>query len=484
MTKKKNSLLPVFIKNSEPYTFAEEQTSRAKSLKRTVPAALLATLVAVLGIAKFSSSHSQRTEKNRKDASTLVDTTQAQKNYSDNDVTVVVPDLPPLTAPETLDDTLPEAVYIPDYPLEIPSAIDLKASLENNAVSNQLFRQVAACAPAGMTTNMMWQCTSLLQKLSTTNDTCMALQMTPAGITNFINMATCMPSNQLVKACSTNSADKTWFSFNALSKALKGTNETAIAQETFLQKNRYLAQAKLAQKLPEPGIEDNKLFIYWDSAHHPTVGVGINLDAHPRVLALIRIKNSENLQKILWPKDASKRSDSKYITLTKAQLNLVTADVIANNHAKDAADTFKKTYGLEVHPDDCVYLDNFFNNEVAKAITNAEKDLEKDKPDSLAHESVLFGSYTNAIPLDAVVTAADIRYNSGQNLRDKWERFSNAYTDRDFATARTECIVTKKPNKQRNDWRQENMSKAQREMDQRNKAKQSVLRSVTNATRG
>ena len=353
---------------------------------------------------------------------------------------------------------------------------------DTNAISNQVFQLVASCAPATTNTNTLWQYTTLLQELSTTNKTCHALHMTLDNITNFVNMVSCIPSNQISNVCSTNASQTTWFSFEPLKNALQTTNAIDITRETFLQKNRYLTQKKLAEKLADPAIEGNESFLYWDNAtkvvktnqsrktvpnNQPTLYKGINVAAHPEILSHVRFENSDFIQEILHPDDKENRSDASYIYLSTNDLNRLTENVISNGYTNCRAKHFSDTYGLHIHTNDFAYLEEFFNQKVAQAVQASENDLEKNKPTSLANESVLFGSYTNSVPIDAAVTAADIRYNCGQNLRQKWPRFSNAYTKRDFDTARKECIVTKNPNKARNKWRQDNMQRAQLEINRR-----------------
>lgn len=431
------------------YTFDSDYQPRMTSILRSHTShkhllSLLAAFVTVLGAAKLASTYQTR---------------QRAK----------IPTAAPLFLPEWSN---------------ITSNYLQKATIDSTA--QYLFSQIASVASPDTSTNSLWLYTCLLQELSTKEDgVCSALEMPRRSFSDFVKMADRIPSEQLQKALKGIPANP-FYSFQPLANTLQKNppNPFAISQETFLMGQRYETHQFLAKQLSF--FENSIPYIYWDNAkkpkrdangnilrdaggkrilepnNHPTVWKGLNLDAHPDYLAHIRIKNSPELQKILHP-TGKNYDDAEYIRLSSTDLKLLTKHVISNGYTNHKARHFLKNYGLEVHKDDWSYLEEQFQNNVARAISGAERDLEIGKPAYMANESVLFGSYTNPVCKEAAACAADLKFNTGAELCDKngWPKFSKYYTSRNFKGASQQCSVPKGSRK-RNKWRKNQMKIAEK----------------------
>ena len=341
---------------------------------------------------------------------------------------------------------------------------DAEAVLANN-VSNRLFRSIQSVMPTNTSTNTLWLYTSTLQKLSTdTNNVCHAIGMPQTNFVHFVRMAENIPTNQLNRVIE---GTNTWFSFTPLATALSNpTNTFNFAQTAFEQSQRYQLLTSMTNSLPV--YEGNTDFIYWDNATnslgqacgHPTIGVGLNLEAHPDLLRQLHFKNSAFIQKIIHP-DPTQRSNDEYIQLSVAELRALTKHARANHHGKRAAN-YESIYGLTIDSDDQSILDNYFINKTASTISKAERSLQAHAPTNFTDNSVMFGSYTNAVPLTAATVATDIVFNTGNDLDTKWPLFSDAYVARNFETARQECHVQNEPS-DRSRWKNNQMRTAVRE---------------------
>jgi len=357
-------------------------------------------------------------------------------------------------------------VLPPDLMQPSPSNVlaDAEAVLANN-VSNSLFRSIQSVMPTNTPTNTVWLYTSVLQKLSTdTNDVCHAVGMPQTNFVHFVRMAEKIPTNQLSRVVA---GTNTWFNFTPLANALANpTNTFNFAQTAFEQGQRYQLFNSMTNSLPV--YEGNTDFIYWDNAKdkdgnpigHPTIGVGINLEAHPDLLRQLHFKNSTFIQGIIHP-NPKDQSDEEYIQLSVSELRALTEHARANHHGKKA-DKYKSIYGLTIDSNDQSILDNYFINKTASTISRAERSLQAHAPTNFTDNSVMFGSYTNAVPLSAASVATDIVFNTGNDLHDKWPLFSDAYVARDFETARTECHVKNEPSDRKN-WKNDQMRAATRE---------------------
>ncbi len=354
----------------------------------------------------------------------------------------------------------------PDLMQPIPSNVlaDAEAVLANN-VSNRLFRSIQSVMPTNTSTNTLWLYTSALQKLSTdTNNVCHAVDMPQTNFVHFVRMAENIPTDQLTRVIE---GTNTWFSFTPLITALSNpTNTFNFAQTAFEQSQRYQLFDSMTNSLST--YEGNTNFIYWDNATnalgqafgHPTIGVGLNLEAHPDLLRQLHFKNSAFIQTIIHPNPAQ-RSRAEYIQLTVAELQALTRHVRANHHGERAAN-YESTYGLTINPNDQSILDNYFTNKTASTISKAEQSLQAHAPTNFADNSVMFGSYTNTVPLAAATVATDIAFNTGNDLNTQWPLFSDAYVARDFETAQEECHVRNEPS-DRKRWKNSQMRTAVRE---------------------
>ncbi len=358
-------------------------------------------------------------------------------------------------------------IDLPPAETKTPSVLANTNSVLENSVSNQLYRTLQPFVPRGTSTNKLWLYTSVLQNLSTdTNNVCSATNMPSTNFFHFVQMVEKIPTNELSHVIADTN---TLFNFDAVRKAFQQpTNTFNFAQTTFEQGARYNLFKRMLTILPKH--EGNTDFLYWDSAvnvvtnngivstnylYHPTVGVGLNLDAHPTLLSMLRFKNSDKIQEIIEP-DPLKRSKGKYIKFTKAQLNLLTAHVRQNHHGWGAK-KFQTEYDLSIHPDDMAKLTDYYHHFLASKIQHAENALKAVAPTNFADGSVLFGSYTHPLEVETAAVPVDIAYNCGSLT--SWTNFKNGYANRDWTQAIQECIPASKTPKDRCNWRQKVMRK-------------------------
>ena len=349
------------------------------------------------------------------------------------------------------------------------SVLDNAETVLANNVSNSLFRSLQAVMPTNTPTNTLWLYTSALQTLSTdTSNVCHAVGMPQTNFVHFVRMAEQIPTNQLGRVIE---GTNTWFNFTPITNALaNATNTFAFAQAAFEQGQRYQLLTSMTNSLPT--YEGNTDFIYWDNAKdkqghpigHPTIGVGLNLEAHPDLLRQLHFKNSTFVQKIIHsnPKD---RSNEEYIQLSVSELRALTRHARAHHHG-EVASNYETTYGLAIDPADQDILDNYFIKKTASTISRTERSLQAHAPTNFTDNSVIFGSYTNAVPLSAGAVATDIVFNTGNDLNTRWPLFSDAYVTRDFEAARLQCHVRNEPS-DRSNWKDTQMRAATRERTNR-----------------
>ena len=308
---------------------------------------------------------------------------------------------------------------------------------------------------------------ALLQLLTTRPDgTNTAILLSKDNLKRFVEMTRVVPIQQLDLAIDNNPDNPPFYSFNKLAQTLQNTpdNSYEVAQQIFLQTARYNTHALLLKSLAY--FEKDIHYIYLDAATivvngkrvpnpYPTVGKGLNLYAHPYILAHIRVKNSERLQTILHPDDPEARSKKPYVRLTLDDLKTWKEYALQNGFFNHKAADFFKEFGMAIHPDDLPYLETCFQKLVANSVKNAESELEKRAfPSTPTNESVMFGSFQNPVPESMTCVPADLDYSTKHSLRDKrgWPTFCKLYESRNFAKASLEVYAAQQ-SWGRNLWR-------------------------------
>lgn len=353
-------------------------------------------------------------------------------------------------------------------------ALDNAEAVMQNSTSNQLFRTLQPLVPEGTSTNQLWLYTSVLQKLSTdTNNVCAATNMPSTNYVHFVQMLENTPTNELEKVVA---GEDTYFDFDPVKKAFENpTNTAAFAQTVFEQGSLYNLWDSMLTELPK--YEGDTDHMYWDNARnvvtnngvvstnylcHPSIKVGMNFDAHPVLLTMVRFKNSKKVQEIIEP-DPRKRSDAEYISLSREQLNRLTT-YVRKHHPNCTANEFRDLFGLTVHPDDVEALGNYYKDFLAKTIRRTNRYLSSLATADFSEGSVMFGSYLHPLHEDAPKVPVDIAYNTGS--ASKYPNCMAAYARRDWETAIRECVPSSGKPVDRCNWRKKSLRNAKTRYEQ------------------
>ena len=133
-------------------------------------------------------------------------------------------------------------------------------------------------------------------------------------------------------------------------------------------------------------------------------------------------------------------------------------EYVRQHYPTHKADSFQELFGLSIHPDDRKILDDYYKDLVAKKIVQSEAALMAAATTNFTDHSVLFGSYTNPIPLCAQAVPVDIAYNVGSLTN--WPKFKTAFVERDWDVAIRESIPASGKPVERCHWRQTSLRNA------------------------
>lgn len=352
----------------------------------------------------------------------------------------------------------------------ISNSVPPKTKQQTPSISDNVFSQIQKHNTSNLNNETLRLYADTLTTLSGTNDIVRTLSLSPECCTALLDMCQYVPTNQLMSIChpekpipsssnqSTNIINqeierlnnRLCFSFDALSTALQTSNTNAILNEAFLLKCRYQTCSAYSEQASH--LEDNKNFLYFCTALQPTVECGVNLFAYPEAAQYTYVTNSEFAQT-----NFNTDTAADYLQLNEKILIDMQTYTRNHNYTNHSANFFKKKYNLLVHPTSLEFLKTYREKIITpQHIVQAEKYLQKEAKEQSQEGSGLFGTQQNPVPLEAVLVAVDISYNSG-SLK-CYPRFSTAYVKRDYKTAGKESDSN--GNEKRNDWRKTMLKRA------------------------